>query len=99
MKITTGGSTPNPTTTSKIVAWRNYATLQSSGTFPALSPTPNASNFLNYFLDTSRDFRSTATTTYLNRTDQDFTNRKELIELFRSSLSGSVNMQQFLGTF
>jgi len=99
MKITTGGSTPNPTTISRIVAWRNYATLQSSGTFPALSPAPNASNFLNYFLDTSRDFRSVATTIYSNRTDQSFTNRRELIDLFRSSISGSVNMLQFLGTF
>jgi hypothetical protein len=99
MKITSGGSTPNPTTVSKIVAWRNYATLQSSGTFPSLSPTPNASSFLTYFLDTSRDFRSANTATYSNRTDQTVTNRKELIELFRSSLSGSVNMLQFLGTF
>jgi len=99
MKITAGGSTPNPTTTSRIVAWRNYATVQSSGTFPALAPTPNASNFLNYFLDTSRDFRSVATTIYNNRTDQSFTNRRELIDLFRSSISASVNLLQFLGTF
>jgi len=99
MKITSGGSTPNPITVSKIVAWRNYATLQSSGTFPNLSPTANVSSFLNYFLDTSRDFRSVNTATYNNRTDQSFINRKELIELFRSNLSGSVNMLQFLGTF
>ncbi|HST29820.1 MAG TPA: hypothetical protein VLK27_03155 [Chthoniobacterales bacterium] len=98
MKIS-GGSTPNPTSISKIVAWRNYATLQTSGTFPTLSPAPNASNFLNYFLDTTRDFRSVANTVYNNRTDQSFTSRNELIELFRSSLSGSVNMLQFLGTF
>jgi hypothetical protein len=99
MKITAGGSTPNPTTVSKIVAWRNYATLQSTGTFPNLSPTPNASAFLTYFLDTSRDFRSTNTTIYNNRTDQALISRKELIELFRSNLSGSVNMLQFMGTF
>jgi Tfp pilus assembly protein PilX len=99
MKITAGGSTPNPTTISKIVAWRNYATLQASGTFPTLSPTPNASNFLIYFLDTSRDFRSPATTIYSNRTDQAFVTRRELIELFKSSISASVNMLQFLGTF
>jgi hypothetical protein len=99
MKITSTGSTPNPTTVSKIVAWRNFATLQSSGTFPSLSPTPNPSNFLNYFLDTARDFRSVATTTYNNRTDQTFITRKELIELFQSNLSASVNMLQFLGTF
>jgi hypothetical protein len=99
MKLTSGGSTPNPTTISKIVAWRNYATLQTSGSFPTLSPTPNASNFLNYFLNTSRDFRSAAGTVYNARTDQGLANRKELIELFRSSISGSVNMLQFLGTF
>ena len=99
MKLTSGGSTPNPTTISKIVAWRNYATLQASGTFPALSPTPNSSKFLNYVLDTSRDFRSVATTTYHARTDQSFANRRELIEFFRSSISGSVNMLQYLGTF
>ncbi len=99
MKLTTGGSTPNPTTISKIVAWRNYATLQTFGTFPTLSPTPNASNFLNYFLDTSRDFRSVANTVYNGRTDQGVTSRNELIELFRSSISGSFNMLQFLGTF
>ena len=99
MKITSGGSTPNPMTISRIVAWRNYATLQTSGTFPALSPTPDASRFLTYFLDTSRDFRSVSTTVYNGRTDQGFTNRKELIELFRSSISGSINMLQFLGTF
>ncbi len=99
MKLTAGGSTANPTTISKIVAWRNYATLQSSGTFPSLSPPPNPSNFLNYFLDRSRDFRTVATTVYSGRTDQSLVNRRQLIELFRSSLSGSVNMLQFLGTF
>jgi hypothetical protein len=99
MKITSGGSTPNPTTISRIVAWRNYATLQTSGVFPALSPTPDASKFLNYFLDTSRDFRSVSTAVYSGRTDQGFANRRELTELIRSSISGSVNMLQFLGTF
>ena len=99
MKLTPGGATPNPTTISKIVAWRNYATLQASGTFPTLSPTPNSSKFLNYVLDTSRDFRSAATTTYNARTDQCFANRQELIDLFRSSISGSANMLQYLGTF
>ena len=50
MKLTSGGSTPNPTTISKIVAWRNYATLQTSGTFPALSPTPKRVKFSQLFL-------------------------------------------------
>ena len=43
MKLTSAGSTPNPATISKMVAWRNYATLQSSGTFAALSPAANPS--------------------------------------------------------
>jgi hypothetical protein len=99
MKLTSGGATPNPTTISKIVAWRNYATLQSSGTFPTLSPTPVPSAFLNYFLDTARDFRTVANTIYSNRTDQAFVTRRELIELVGSSISASFNMLQFLGTF
>ena len=98
IKLTAGGSTPSPATTSRIVAWRNYATLQSSGTFPALLPMPNAANFLSFFLDTTRDFRSVANTVYNSRTDQAFANRKELIELFHSSLNPSVNLLQYLGT-
>lgn len=98
MKITLAGATPNPTMVSKMVAWRNYATLQSSGVFPTLSPTPNPSSFLSYFLDTARDFRTVATTIYANRTDQSFVARRELIEFF-SDLNGSFNMLQFLGTF
>ena len=107
MKLTTAGTTPNPTTISKLVAWRNYATLQASGTFAALSPTPNPSpNFSNYFLDTNRDFRTVAATVYNNKTDQAFLTRKQLISIFQgtgaagsSGIGGSYNMLQFLGTF
>ena len=99
MKLTAAGSTPNPITTSKIVAFRNYATLQSSGTFPSLSPVPNPESFLNYFLDKNRDFISVATTTYNDRTDQNFVTRRELIDLFGSGISASFNLLQFLGTF
>lgn len=112
MKLTSAGSTPNPTTISKMVAWRNYATLRSSGTFAALSPAPNPSLFSGYFLDTVRDFRTAAATTYAPipgaspRTDQRFVSRGQLIELFRGDgtagsvgIGGSVNMLQFLGTF
>jgi hypothetical protein len=101
MKITSGGSTPNPNTLTKMVAWRNYATLKSSGTFPNVSPTPDAAatDFVNYVLSTSRDFRTAAATSYNNRTDQAFVTRKELIELFRSTLSSTVNPLQFLGSF
>jgi hypothetical protein len=112
MKLTSAGSTPNPTTISKMVAWRNYATLQSAGTFAALSPGPNASLFSGYFLDTVRDFRTVSATTYVPipgaspRTDQCFVTRRQLIELFRgdgtagsSGIGASFNLLQFLGTF
>jgi hypothetical protein len=100
MKITSAGSTPNPTTLTKMIAWRNYATLKSSGTFPTLSPTPDpaASDFVSYSLKTTRDFLSVDATMYHNRTDQAFVNRRELIELF-SDIGGSFNALQFLGTF
>ena len=112
MKLTSAGSTPNPATINKMVAWRNYATLQSSGTFAALSPAPNPSLFSRYFLDTARDFRTVAATTYAPipaaspRTDQRFVTRGQLIELFRgdgtagsAGIGASFNMLQFLGTF
>jgi hypothetical protein len=112
MKLTSAGSTPNPATISKMIAWRNYATLQSSGTFAALTPGANPSLFSAYFLDTVRDFRTAASTTYAPmpgaspRTDQCFVTRGQLIELFRgdgsagsSGIGGSFNLLQFLGTF
>jgi hypothetical protein len=112
MKLTSAGSTPNPATISKMVAWRNYATLQSSGTFAALSPASNPSLFPGYFLDTVRDFRTVAATAYAptptasRRTDQCFATRSQLIELFRGNgtagstgIGASFNLLQFLGTF
>src|SRR5688572_6728206 len=112
MKLTSAGSTPNPATISKMVAWRNYATLRSSGIFAALSPAPNPSLFSGYFLDTVRDFRTVADTTHVPipgaspRTDQHFATRGQLIALFRgdgtagsTGIGGSFNLLQFLGTF
>lgn len=101
MKLTAGGSTANPTTLNKIVAWRNYATLKSSGTFPTISPTPDpsAADFVNYYLNVARDFKTVPSTVYNGRTDQAFVTRKELIELITSNLSASPNMLQFIGTF
>jgi hypothetical protein len=100
MKITSAGSTPNPTAVTKMVAWRNYATLKSSGTFPTLSPTPDpaAADFVDYSLKTTRDFLAVDATVYNNRTDQAFVSRQQLIDLF-SAVGASFNTLQFLGTF
>ncbi len=100
MKITSAGSTPNPTTITKMVAWRNYATLKSYGTFPTLwpAPDPDASAFPAYSLNPIRDFLTVDATVFNNRTDQAFVSRKQLIDLF-SAVGGSFNTLQFLGTF
>ncbi len=98
MKYTPSGATTNATAVSKIVGWRNYATVKSSGAFPSLSPTPDPSPFMSYFLDTAKGFTTVASTLYLGRTDQAFANRKELIEFVRAA-GPSFNMLQFLGTF
>jgi len=100
MKITSAGSTPNPTAVTKMVGWRNYATLKSAGTFPTLSPTPDpaASDFVAYSLMRTRDFLTVDATVYNNRTDQAFISRKQLIDLF-SAVGASFNTLQFLGTF
>jgi type II secretory pathway component PulK len=100
MKITFAGATPNPTAVTKMVAWRNYATLKASGTFPTLSPTPDpaASDFVTYSLKPTRDFLTVDATLYNNRTDQAFLSRQQLIDLF-SAVGASFNTLQFLGTF
>ncbi len=98
MKYTPSGSTASATAISKIVGWRNYATVQSSGTFPSLSPTPDPSPFMAYVLDTSRDFRNVSAAIYLGHTDQAFLDRKDLIAFVRVA-GPSINMLQFLGTF
>src|SRR5438045_5776554 len=80
--LTPGGSTPNPTTISKIVGWRNYATtnVPTNRIFPDLSPSP--SPFMTYFLDNSRDFLTVnPIQNSKGRTDQAFSTRSQLIQL------------------
>lgn len=99
MKYTAGGSVPSAASISKLVGWRNYATVKSTGTFPNLSPTPDPSPFMAYVLEPTRDFMTVAATVLSNnRTDQAFLNRKQLIEFVRST-GISFNILQFLGTF
>jgi hypothetical protein len=100
LRLTPLGSTPNPTTVSRIVGWRNYATtlVPINKTFPDLSPSPT--EFVTYFANNSNDFLTVSP--ILNargRTDQAFTTRTELIELVLSSLGASPNLLQYLGTF
>ena len=99
MPITAAGATPNQVALTKLVSWRNYATVSAAGTFPALScPDSTDASYITYTLDRSRDFRTVATTTFNNRTDQAIVTRRELIELIRA-VSASFNMLHLVGTF
>ena len=100
LPLTTGGSTPDPMTISRVVGWRNYATttVPTNQTFPDLSPSP--SPFVTYFLDNSRDFLTVnPSPTSQGRTDQVFATRSELIRLVLSSIGTSPNLLQYLSTF
>lgn len=96
IKYTAAGTTASATTLNKIIGWRNYATLKSTGTFPTLAPDPTL--FMPFVLDPTRDFKTVATANYGNSTDQAFMSRRQLIEYFRST-SLTFNLLQFLGTF
>lgn len=96
---TTGSSFVSNTAINRIIGWRNYATVQPSGSFPGFTFTSTATqNFVNYFMDPTRDFGTTATTVNNGRTDQNFVTRATLMQ-FRADIGASVNMLQHVGTF
>jgi hypothetical protein len=96
---TTGSSFVSNTAINRTIGWRNFATVQPSGTFPNFTFTSTSSStFANYFLDKTRDFGTVSTTVAGGRTDQAFINRSQLIAL-RSDIGASVNMLQYLATF
>jgi hypothetical protein len=102
LRLTSGASTPDPLTISKIVGWRNYATtlVPTNRTFPDLSPSPT--EFVTYFLNNSRDFLTVnPSANPKGRTDQAFTTRSKLIQLVVSGLGAAAvpNLLQYLGTF
>jgi Tfp pilus assembly protein PilX len=96
---TTASGFVTNTAINRIVAWRNYATVQPSETFPAFTFNATSSSaFATYFLDTARNFGVVGTTVFSGRTDQAFVTRAQLIKL-RADIGASVNMLQYLGTF
>jgi hypothetical protein len=104
MKLTAAGATASQSSLTKMIAWRNYSTVQASGTFPNLMPSDQTETpYLNYVvgnpaIGSSGGFFAVSGTLFNGRTNQAFLNRRQLIELFRS-LNGSFNMLQYLGTF
>jgi len=109
LPTTTGGSLLSAGGINAIVGWRNLATVHPSAAFPNFtfdSPTVaggSGTRFVNHFagnpqIGLSRDFRTVSTTVYLNRTDQAFLTRTELIKLQREAGFGAGALQ-YLGTF
>ncbi|PYJ11909.1 MAG: hypothetical protein DMF06_01225 [Verrucomicrobia bacterium] len=92
-----------------IVGWRNFATVRPSAVFPNFSfdspvvPGGTGTRFVNYFagnpsIGLSQGFRTVSPTVHLNRTDQAFVTRTELIKLQREAGFGAGALQ-YLGTF
>jgi len=98
LPTTSSGFVTN-TAINRIVAWRNYATVQPTGMFPSFTfSATSSSTFATYFLDTARNFGTVGTAVSSGRTDQAFITRAQLIQL-RADIAASVNMLQYLATF
>lgn len=106
---TAGGALLSAGGINTIVGWRNYATVRPYSTFPNFTfdlstfVGGTGTRFVNYFagdpqIGTNQDFRTVSTTVYLNRTDQAFITRTELIKLQREAGFGAGAME-YLGTF
>jgi hypothetical protein len=109
LPTTAGGGLLSAGGINAIVGWRNYATVHPNSIFPNFifdQPTfagGTGTRFINYFagnpqIGINRDFTTVATTTYLNRTDQAFLTRIELIKLQQEAGFGAGAVQ-YLGTF
>ena len=90
-----------------LVAWRNYASLQSTGTFPTLAPSSavvggtNGLNYVNWIMSGTTGFLTASGTAYNGATDQVFMSRRQLIDLAIASGTAYFNPTalQYLGTF
>ena len=106
---TAGGALLSAGGINAIVGWRNYATIHPYSTFPNFTFDPptlaggTGTRFASYFagnpqIGTTQDFRAVSPSVYLNRTDQAFITRTELIKLQREAGFGAGAME-YLGTF
>jgi len=90
-----------------LVAWRNYASLQSTGTFPKLVPSStvvggtSGLNYVNWIQSGTTGFLVASGATYNGSTDQVFMSRRQLIDLATATGTADFNPTalQYLGTF
>jgi hypothetical protein len=101
---TTPGSWHSASATNDIVGWRNYASVQPSGSFTSFTFDPAATSggtgtrFLTLMLNPTSTFLRASLATTPTRTDQALITRGELLRL-RSSTGFSQNVLQYIGTF
>ncbi|HEV3271029.1 MAG TPA: hypothetical protein VGZ93_02505 [Candidatus Methylacidiphilales bacterium] len=83
-----------------LVGWRNYASVQPSGSFGSFSITTASQlqNFYNLITNNVTGFLSVNTATWNGLTDQAFINRQQLLQ-FRLREGFPATALQYLGTF
>ena len=81
-----------------LLGWRNYATLQSTGSFPALQPPPGTATdtaYYNLFVNSPTSLLQVPLTLYNGKTDQSFLSRQQLINYFAATGLDPKNLQYF----
>ncbi len=82
-----------------LVGWRNYASAQPAGAFPAFTFNDgSATSYNNYVIGNQTGFRRVAETEWNGKTDQAFLSRQQLLA-FRRATGFSQNVLQYLTTF
>jgi hypothetical protein len=84
----------------KFIGWRNYATGNPGGSFPAFTFTATGGStwYSNFVNANTSGFLKVSSTNSTGATDQAFLSRQQLIKLRRSA-NINVNALQYLGTF
>ena len=83
-----------------LLGWRDYATLQSTGTFPGLQPSVSLADtaYYNLFVSNPASILQVPLTVWNNGTDQRFLSRQQLISFFAATNLDTKYLQYF-GTF
>ncbi len=96
---------PNPAaitaaSVDNLLGWRNYASLQSTSSFPTLQPATATADaaYYNLFTSNSGNLMQVPQTLWNNKTDQRFLSRQQLINYF-AAVPLDARYLQYLGTF
>jgi hypothetical protein len=81
----------------QLVGWRNYASAQPTGTFPAYSLTSSINNYFTYLLQLNTRFMSTGNPSLFGGAgDHLFSSRQQLISFFQNIANGNTSDQAYL---